>query len=287
MSESGGAGRTAVEPALTYALRRRVHGVVPGAHRGFELGRSGRFRQVVPFDRSPDPRRIDLRASARDPFRRLHVRQYEQRTAATVCALLDTSASMAFGIRASAAQRAWELLVLLAGAAYEIRDAFGFAAGAEQIELLQPPRRGVPAAIVSRQPVPFPARGSHLRGLIEAAAQLGGRRRLVFLISDFEFPRPRTAELLDALDPHDVVPIVVNDDFDGGLPRWGLAELVDLESGARRLAFLRPALHARWRRERAERRESLSRVFAARSRRPFFLDGELDVLALADHLLGE
>jgi uncharacterized protein (DUF58 family) len=271
------------EPALAYALRWRTRSVVPGAHRGFEQGRGGRFRQVVPFDLSPDPRRLDLRASARDPFGRLHVRQYEERATASVFVLTDTSASMAFGLRASAAQRAADVHAALARAAYAIGDAFGGAAGAESIQWRQPPRRRGYASCVG----PLPARGRHLQGLVQEARGLGTRRRLVFVISDFEFPEIGTIELLETLEGHDVVPVVIGDHLEHDLPRWGLAELADLESGAKRLVFLRPSLHARWRRERAERRALLSGLFAARGRRPFFLDGALDPRSLADHLLDE
>ena len=40
----------------------------------------GYFRDFAPLLRSPDPRRIDLRVSARDPFEGLHVRRFEQKT---------------------------------------------------------------------------------------------------------------------------------------------------------------------------------------------------------------
>jgi hypothetical protein len=67
-----------------------------GAHRGRLSGAGGLFRDLVSLLEHPDPRRIDLRASARDPFEQLYVRRFEQKTAITVFALVDVSASMGF-----------------------------------------------------------------------------------------------------------------------------------------------------------------------------------------------
>ncbi|MEI9901029.1 MAG: DUF58 domain-containing protein [Hyphomicrobium sp.] len=67
-----------------------------GVHRSKLEGSGGFFRDVVPLVRSPDPRRLDLRISARDPFGGLHVRRFEHKAAVTVYVLVDVSASMGF-----------------------------------------------------------------------------------------------------------------------------------------------------------------------------------------------
>jgi uncharacterized protein (DUF58 family) len=277
--------RTAFAPSLTYALRWRVGGVIPGAHPGSDSGQSGRFRQVVPFDRSPDPRRIDLRATLRDPFERLHVRQFEQRASARVEVLLDVSASMAFGLRHSNFSLAAELAAAVAEAAHEIHDAFGLAACAEAVEFVYPARRGDPKALLDGLASMRP-RGASARGLLAAAERLVGRRKLVFVVSDFAFPLETLSELLDVLSAHDVVPVQVTDELDCVLPAWGLAELADLENGRRRLVMLRPALCARWRRQAALRKAQIASLCLARGRRPFVLDGTFDTFAFAEYLLG-
>lgn len=272
-------------PPLAYALRWRVAGFVPGAHAGSDSGQSGRFRQIVPFDRSPDPRRIDLRSTVRDPFGGLHVRQFEQRASARVEMLVDMSASMAFGLREPHFSLAAEVVAAVARAAYEMHDAFGLALCAESIDFFSPARRADPTllaeAIASMRP-----RGSSARGLIQAAERLIGRRRLVFLVSDFAFPLESLAALLDALSAHDVVPIHITEDVEHTLPAWGLAELADLESGRQRLVFLRPALRTRWRRFVAERRATITKLCVQRGRRPFVLENAFSAFALADYLLG-
>jgi uncharacterized protein (DUF58 family) len=269
---------------LTYALRWRVAGVIPGSHPGSDNGQSGRFRQVVPFDRSPDPRRIDLRATLRDPFERLHVRQFEQRASAQVVMLVDASASMAFGLRVSNYALAAALGSAVAKAAHEIHDGVGLAVCGDTIEAEYPVRRADPQVLVGGLASIRPqARGS--LGLIEAAERLVGRRKLVFVVSDFAFPLDTITALFDALSGHDLVPVKVGEAV-RSLPPWGLAELLDLESGRQRMVLLRPSLRARLRRREADRNARIESLCLARGRRPFLLQGAFDAFAFADYLLG-
>lgn len=271
-------------PLLSYALRWRVGGVTPGAHTGSTGGLGGRLRQVVPFERSPDPRRLDLRTTARDPFGRLHVREFEQRSAATVEVLVDTSASMAFGGDASRLRRAAVLVDALAEAVRSLHDRFGLNAGAERIEIARTARRGDATSTTERLAALAP-HGRSVEALRAAAERLVGRRRLVVLVSDFAFPIDATRTLLAVLAAHDVVPVLVGEHVERLLPRWGLADLSDLESGRRRLVVLRPSLRARWQAQIEARRRAVAGVCAASGRRPFVLAGEFDAEAFSDHLL--
>lgn len=277
--------RAEPDAPLTYALRWRVSGVLPGAHPGMESGHSGRFRDMVPFDRSPDPRRIDLRSTARDPFGVLHVRRFEQRAAARVEALVDVSASMRFGAQRSHFDLGADLVNAVAQAAYEIHDALSLALCGAKVELSRRSSRRAAPTLTRGELASFRPGASSARGLIEAAGALVGRRRLVFLISDFAYPLSELAVVLDALTGHDVVPVHIFDDPAQTVPRWGLTELTDLESGRRRFLVLRPSLLERWKAQSAERRASIAQVCATRGRRPFVLQGRFSAFALADYLL--
>jgi uncharacterized protein (DUF58 family) len=276
--------RDSAQP-LIYALRWRVSGVIPGAHPGSDSGQSGHFRQIVPFDRSPDPRRIDLRSTVRDPFGLLYVRQFEQRAAARVEMLVDMSASMAFGLRTSNFSLAAQLVDAISKAAHAIHDSFGLALCGEKVELFRRSSRGNPAELV-RMVGSMKPRGRNAHALIEASRALVGRRRLVFLVSDFAYSLDELAAILDALAAHDVVPLQVAEDVERALPRWGLLELADLETGRRRFMMLRPSLRARWLQQAADRRAKIAALCATRGRRPFVLKGRFDAFALADYLLG-
>ncbi|MBS7538864.1 hypothetical protein KHC27_07940 [Ancylobacter lacus] len=269
-------------------MRWRPRGVHPGGHAGAGEGGEGAFRRHAELLRSPDPRRLDVLASLRDPFGGLHVRQFSPRRAITVAALVDTSGSM--GFNATLPGPAAELCALLADAAQAMGDSFALlAAGpAARPELDLPPtrRRGLGAEVLRRLRG-APAAGTGSDGLAEAAGRLPARRSLVFLISDFLMPEEAVERVLAALWRHEVVPVVLRDSAtQAGLPRWGLVDLADLETGRSRLVLLRPALRARWQRAAAERRAALEARFRRHGARPFELVDRFDPEAFARHLLG-
>ena len=107
-------GRGAAD--LPYRLDWRATGVRIGAHRGKMEGTGGLFRDFDTQMRSPDPRRIDLRMSMRDPNETLYVRRFEQKTAITVYALVDLSASMSFAGSVAKMQVVADLCAALAAA---------------------------------------------------------------------------------------------------------------------------------------------------------------------------
>lgn len=272
---------------LPYRLRWRPEGIFPGAHPGRGEGAEGEFRRHVSLLRQPDPRRIDLRVSLRDPYGELHVRQFAPRRAVPVAMLVDLSGSMRFGD--AVAGRVAELGALLALSAVRSGDTFALFGCDEAVNdaasLPLARRRGLEAEVRERLVAARP-HGSGAAGLFEAAGRLPGRRSLVFLVSDFLMPAAEIERLLDALWRHDVVPVVVRDGaLEEDLPHWGLIELGDLETGAARLVFMRPALRARWLRAARERRAGLARLFARRGLRPVELEDALDTDALAQRLM--
>ena len=83
---------------------------------------------------------------------------------------------------------------------------------------------------------------------------------MAFLISDFLLPLGLLREVFESLAQHDVIPVIVGDaSEDVDLPSFGLMELADLETGARRLVFMRPELKRRWLEAERERRAEIAR----------------------------
>lgn len=272
---------------IAYRLRWRPEGIFPGAHPGRGEGAEGEFRRHVSLLRQPDPRRIDLRVSLRDPFGELHVRQFAPRRTVPVAALVDLSGSMRFG--EAVAGRVADLCAVLALSAVTAGDSFAlFGCDAhfrEDASLPLARRRGLEAEVRQRLLAARP-RGAGAAGLMEAAERLPGRRGLVFLISDFLMPAGEIERLLDALWRHDVVPVIVRDGaVEERLPRWGLMEVADLETGAARLVFMRPALRERWRAQAQARRQALEALFTRRGLRAVDLKDALDSDALAQRLM--
>lgn len=278
----------AVGMDLSYSLRWRVRSVYPGAHRGTGSGSSGILRGLLPFHRSPDARRLDLRHSLRDPFGQWHVRDYEPRVAVPVYAMIDVSASMGVGHTSGKIDLAAKFSALLARAAHRNGDAFGLYACGTQIErtLSFPARRGsASAGRIAQDLASIEPSAPGAQGLMQAATELAGRRKLVFLVSDFMFPLRDLEALLTQLSQHDVIPVVLDETLLDDLPAWGLTYLHDSESGQKRLMLLRPSVRQRWIDDATQRGSRQDSIFARLANPPFRVGSTLNVAALNQYLI--
>jgi uncharacterized protein (DUF58 family) len=269
---------------VEYRVRWKSSALRPGAFRGVHSGGGDHIRASIPLHERADPRRLDLRATARDPFGGVWVREYEQNSALKVAVLADVSASMGYVGRYDKMEQLRRVATSIARTAWRNGDAFGFHAASEtpRRELSLPARvnRGAADWIAGRLEAFVPA-GRSARGLIDTVPLLPRRRALVFLVSDFHWPRKDLPDLLRALTHHAVVPIVLWDPAEAdAVHRHGIAVLRDLETGDRRFVWLRPrlveALRARHRRRERELVEACRSAGSA----PFFVRGRFDAALL-------
>ena len=274
---------------VEYRIRWKTSGLRPGAFRGLHAGSGDHIRASVPLREHSDPRRLDVRASLRDPFGGLWVREFEQNSALKVIVLADTSASMGYVGRHDKLDQLRRIAVALAQTAWRNGDAFGFFAASETPErsLLLPARvnRGA-GEWIERRLATFVPNGASARGLFKLVPSLPHRRALVFVVSDFHWPEDDLAELLRGLAHHAVVPVVLWDPAEvDAVHRHGIAVLRDLESGERRFVWLRPGLVAAMRERRQRREHDLRHVCRAAGCAPFFVRGRFDPALLTQHFL--
>jgi Mg-chelatase subunit ChlD len=282
-----GARPSGAVPEIHYRTGAPARGHFPGHHRS-KSGESGfEFRGHASLLDAPDPRRLDLHASLRDPFGDWIVRVYSQRKSIPVAIVADLSASMGF----EGARRKQDVLAdftdSLAWSVWRTGDSFGFVGCDEQVraDLLLPQTRvrGVGHALADKLRS-IPLEGASARGLLDAHRQLSRQRSLVFLVSDFHLPLAVLTQVLRNLAQHDVVPVVVWDpaEFTLSAPR-GLACGVDPESGERRLIWWRPVLRERWAARLAERRHDLLALFRSMRVKPIFVEQGFDADAVTRH----
>lgn len=274
---------------VDYRVQWKPGGVLPGSHRGAHAGSGHELRALVPLNDHPDPRRLDLRASLRDPYQRLWVRDFKQNSALKVYVLADVSASMAYRGRYDKFELMRRITMTLAHSAWRAGDRFGMFAADEKLrrELSLPARINKGAAQwLDRRMGQFQPQGRSALGLLQAVPQLPGKRALVFLISDFGWPEADTRAILRALSHHDVVPVVLWDPAeDRDIPRWGIARLRDSETGASRFVWLRPKLHDKLRAAYQARRDALLQLCREAGRRPFFVLGDFDAAQMTRYFL--
>jgi Mg-chelatase subunit ChlD len=279
--------QAAVIPEIHYRIGSAALGHFPGHHRSKRGDTGFEFRGHASLLDAPDPRRLDLHASLRDPFGNWAVRIYSQRKSIPVVAVADLSASMGF----VGAQRKLEVVAnfvdSLAWSAWRTGDSFGFVgcdAVVREDLLLPQARTRTSAGLLTQTLRDLQPQGRSAQGLLAAHRYLPRRRSLVFLLSDFHLPLAEVSAVLASLAHHDLVPVVLWDrqEFKLSAAR-GLAQVIDPESGHQRLVWWRPALREQWRARQAERREAMLQVFRAQRLSPLFMEGAFDADAVTRH----
>ncbi|WP_213954776.1 DUF58 domain-containing protein [Variovorax sp. dw_954] len=272
-----------------YRFATPAMGHFPGHHRSTR-GESGfEFRGHASLLDAPDPRRLDLHASLRDPFGNWVVRVYSQRKSIPVVVVADLSASMGFAGTRRKLDVLADFVDSLAWSAWRTGDSFGFVGcdAAVRDDVLLPPTRmrGV-GATLAQALRGLALEGESARGLLSASRYLGRQRALVFLVSDFHLPLPEVEALIASMAHHEVVPVVLWDPIEFSLTaQRGLANVMDPESGRRRLVWWRPALRDRWRAAQEQRREALLHLFRADRLKPLFIEGAFDADAVTRHFM--
>ncbi len=257
-----------------YRLPWRARGAHPGHHRGTRAGGGVEFRGHAPLLAAPDPRRVDLRASLRDPFGQLLVRRYTQRSASPVYAVADLSASMGFRGRSRKLDVLAEFTASLGYSAYRTGDPFAFIGCDTAIHpdfVLPLSRAKAAGPALGARLREFTPTGQHARGLLQAPTLLARQRGLVFLLSDFHFPLALLEAVLAAMAHHAVVPVVLWDSVEIEPAAFGIASVCDPETGRRRTLLLREATRASIRRAFARRRHQLVDCFLRNGLEPLFM----------------
>lgn len=288
-----GTSDTSISPGplveIPYSLGWRTSAIRAGIHKSRHAGSGGLFRDHTTLLDFPDPRRIDLRVSVRDPFEGLYVKRFEQRNAVTVYAILDVSGSMGFAGETRKMELASDLIASLAWSVRRAGDSFGLIGCGDTVEedlYFHAGRSRESEARMRERLASLRPHGRSFKAVIEAAQLIAGRRKLVFLISDFRWPLPAVQEVFASLSAHDIVPILLTDTREiDALPGWGLLSLVDLESGRRRVVAMRPSLKAAWQRAERRRIADLNTVAGRYGRLPFQIRGKIDWDRLSAYMM--
>lgn len=259
-----------IEPLL-YRLPWQTSSVYPGAHPGQMVGAGQLFKRHEPLIASPDPRRIDLRATLLDPFAGYRVRVYQQLSMVNVYLIADLSASMDY------AQKKLTLIQILLAITYSASnygDKFGFIGCTETTEqqwLLSSGHQLGLVKSLAKQIEATRFTGTST-GLLQATPYLPASRSLVFLLSDCHFPLPQLGQVLESLQGHDVIPLILwNRDEYTHLPEWGLMSFQDMENNQTRTLFMRPALRRKIISAYQQRQHDLKHRFRAFGIEPLFI----------------
>lgn len=240
-----------------------------GDYQSVFKGRGMEFADVREYAPGDDPRDIDRNVSARTgkPF----VRRYVEERELTVVVAVDLSGSQDFGASERLKREtAVEVGAILAFAALQNNDKLGLALFTEGVERYVPPRKGrrhtlaIVREILAYQPRRL---GTALGPSLERLTRMLKRRCILAVVSDFRDRGFERALKLCALK-HDVVPVLIEDPREAGLPDVSaVLEVFDPETGARSALDLRGGAAA-VAREEQERRRELARIFRSSGLEP-------------------
>ena len=211
---------------------RAVNASFAGQYESVFKGRGMQFDEVREYIPGDDIRTIDWNVTARTgkPFIKRFVEEREM----TVLFAVDLSASGQFGtIGRMKNELAAEFCAVLAFAAARNNDRVGLLVFTDCIELFIPPKKGSRHILrLIRELLYFQtsSRRTDIPLALDYIARVLKKRATVFLVSDFfgdGFKKP-----LGLLNKrHDVVAVPVRDPAEVAMPKVGLIEVRDAESG--------------------------------------------------------
>jgi uncharacterized protein (DUF58 family) len=219
-----------IEIVTERLVRDRMAGQYHSVFKGSGIAFS-EVRQYMPGD---DIRQIDWNVSARmnEPYVKLFTEEREM----TVFLLVDMSGSGRFGSKEQEKRElAAELAAVFAFSAIRNNDRVGLIIFTDVVEKFVPPKKGkkhvlrVVSEILSYEPR---SRRTSIAAGLEFLGRVARRRAVTFVVSDFLAPLASYEHALRVTARrHDIVPVAVTDPLEEALPRVGLIELEDPETG--------------------------------------------------------
>jgi len=243
-------GRIKSLPIIADALAEEM---LSGNFRSVFKGQGMEFEEARHYQWGDDAKAIDWNASARlgTPF----IKVFREERELTILLLLDASASMRSGIAnlwgnsrglspaSKPGLNPYEQALITAALIAFSSERSGQRVGAflfdSKIDRVFPPRKGrrnilafVSGALYYHKTKAEPGKSSNLGIALAGAGRLLKRRSMVVLISDF-LSADWEKELCDLSRRHDVIAVRVYDPKNTDLPKLGLLDMQDPETGLR------------------------------------------------------
>ena len=249
---------------LQLRARRAVEDLLGGEYHSVFKGAGIAFEEVREYQPGDDIRAIDWNVTARmgHPF----IKRFVEERELTVMLAIDVSGSQQFGTRFQQKREiAAELAAVLAFSAITNSDRVGLVNFTDRVERFVPPRKGVRHVLrLIREVLFFQPQhtGTCIREALRVLNRVLHRRAIVFLLSDF-LDRDFEKAFQHTGRRHDLIAMPIRDPREEEVPKVGLLQLEDQETGRFVLLDTNRARvrndFARQARERRERLRQLSR----------------------------
>ncbi|HEX2845822.1 MAG TPA: DUF58 domain-containing protein [Chitinophagaceae bacterium] len=218
--------------ALEIKSKKLASDLFTGEYHSAFKGKGMSFKEVREYSAGDDIRFIDWNVSARfgHPFSKV----FEEERELTVMLLVDISASSRFGTRhATKRDIITEIGAVLSFSAVNNGDKIGVIFYSDKVEAYLPPKKGRQQALyivrelLSKEPK---GKGTQLSAALRYFNNCAKQKSIAFVLSDFIDANYEDA-LRIAGKKHDVIGIKIYDRMDMQLPKAGLWQVQDAESG--------------------------------------------------------
>ncbi len=211
---------------------RAVNASFAGQYESVFKGRGMQFEDVREYMPGDDIRTIDWNVTARTG--KPYIKRFVEEREMTVIFAVDLSASGRFGtLDKTKNQLAAEFCAVLAFAAAKNNDKVGLLIFTDQIELFIPPKKGSGHILrLIRELLYFqtPKKQTNIPLALDYLAMVVRKKAVVFVISDFiQADFKKSLSLLNKR--HDCVGVCVSDPAELALPKAGIIEFTDAETG--------------------------------------------------------
>jgi uncharacterized protein (DUF58 family) len=200
-------------------------------HSAFK-GRGMSFSEVREYQYGDDIRNIDWNVTAR--FQHPYVKIFEEERELTIMLLIDVSKSSFIGTQNQLKNEIIaEIAGVLAFSAIQNNDKVGVLFFSDEVELLIPPKKGKSHILrIIREIINFEPKSNktNVSLALERFNNMVKRKSIAFVLSDF-IDENYENELRHVAKKHDVIGIKVYDNLDMELPKIGLLQVQDVETG--------------------------------------------------------
>lgn len=247
-----------------------AEGLLAGAYRSAFKGRGIEFEDVREFQAGDEVRSIDWNVTAK--MAHPYVKNFREERELTVMLIVDTSSSTRFGSQnVVKSQLIAEIGAAIAFSAIKSNDRVGLITFSDDVEIFLSPKKGVRHVVrIIRELLNNPklSKGTDLAKALAFFGRVQTRSAICFIISDFMCP-DFTSEFQLLAKRHDMIAISVLDPYEALFPNINLAELVDLESGARQVVDTGSLSRQRSFQQASEKRLKMLKELAAKSKGGF------------------
>ena len=212
--------------------RRLSDHIFSGEYHSSFKGRGMTFSEVSQYQFGDDIRSIDWNVTAR--YNEPYIKVFEEERELTMVLMVDISASEFFGTDEQFKRETLtEIAATLAFSAIQNNDKVGLLLFTDQIELFIPPKKGKSHVLrIIRELIEFhpKSKKTNINNALEYLIGVMKKKAIVFVLSDFVDDDYDSA-LKIVGRKHDVTGIRVYDKYEEELPKLGMIQVLDAETG--------------------------------------------------------